>query len=335
MNKVVYATNLDDSEKVVPNKINWPLLGGIRFFLAFIVLTEHLGWFVTNDPMLKIAKFSPLVAVLGFLVISGFSIAASFEADKQGFYFRRGLRIIPIYVLCILFSEFVTLFINDNVNLNSMGEGRVDLPLLIGNLFFLQGFFIQSLESNPIVWTLSIEVFFYILTPYIKAKNKWVLFLIILSAILFVTQRYLGFIYYSQMLYGGGVIFLGWAWLVGYWYYHHREYSGAIYFLISLGVLSVTINGYFIKDFWTVTWVITCTAVGYGHHLNLPFPWVLKTMGDVSYPMYLLHFPVFKLISDFSIPQNGFYYLAIIITGSFFVDRLFDRPIKNYFRRNI
>ena len=234
MNNVVYVAELDDSEEVVPNKINWPLLGGIRFFLAFIVLTEHLGWFVTNDPLLKIAKFSPLVAVLGFLVISGFSIAASFEADKQGFYFRRGLRILPIYILCILFSELVTLFTNENANFNSMDGGGIDLYLVIGNLFFLQGFFMQSLESNPIVWTLSIEVFFYILAPYLQAKNKWILLLIIFSALLFVAQRYLGFIYYSQMLYGLGVVVLGWAWLVGYWYYHHREYSGAIYFLISL-----------------------------------------------------------------------------------------------------
>lgn len=319
--------------KLMTNNINWPLLGGIRFFLAFIVLTEHLSWFLQNDPILKFSKFSPLVAVIGFLVVSGFSIAASFESDQNRFYFRRMLRIIPIYILSIFFSEFVSYFNYQNEVLKTSGHFKADYKEILGNLFFMQGFFTHSLESNPIVWTLSIEIFFYFLAPYIQAKSKWILLVIVLSALLFITQRYLGFFYYSQMLYGLGVAYLGWAWLIGYWYYHHRGFTGAIYFLSSLVILSVTLNGFFVADFWTITWIITCTALGFGHCFNFPFLFsgLLKTLGDISYPLYLLHIPVFKLINNLTVLQNGFYYLIVIIIVSFLVDKFFDRPIKTYF----
>ena len=159
---------------IVSNKINWPLLGAIRFFLAFIVLTEHLGWFISSpDVMLKFSKFSPMVAVLGFLLISGYSIAASFEAKQKGFYFRRALRIIPIYVLSIVFATLVELYSPEKPLIDNIYIANTNINILLGNLFFMQGILVHSLESNPIVWTLSIEIFFYIITPLLVAKNKY------------------------------------------------------------------------------------------------------------------------------------------------------------------
>jgi peptidoglycan/LPS O-acetylase OafA/YrhL len=317
-------------------RINWPLLGVIRFFLAFIVLTEHLGWFISSsDVMLKFSKFSPLVAVLGFLVISGYSIAASFEAKQKGFYVRRALRIYPVYVLSIIFASMVVLYFPEKSAIVNEHLAEPNIKILLGNLFFMQGFLVNSLESNPIVWTLSIEIFFYILAPLLEAKNRYFIYFILASALLFSCQRYIGFYYFSQMLYGLNVAFLGWAWLIGYWYYHHRNNSNSIFFLCSLGVISITINGFFVSDFWTITWIITCTALGYGHLLINPFPLLSKILGDISYPMYLLHIPIFAAIKSFDFMVYGFFYFMAALLLCFFIDAFVDKPFKRLIKMTL
>ena len=312
--------------------INWTLLGAVRFFLAFIVLTEHLSWFVDDsDLLVKFSKFSPTVAVFGFLVISGFSIAASYEVKQKGFYFRRLLRILPVYVVGIFFSVLVVkLYPNVIVN-NSVFE-IPDIKLILGNLFFMQGILVPSMDINPIVWTLSIEVFFYIITPFLVVKNKYFLTIIIASFLLFSGQRYLGFHYFSQMLYGLNILYLGWAWLLGFWFYHNRDKSGAIFFTTCLGILAITINGFFLKDFWTITWLLTCFSISYGHAIKLSLPKFFKELGDISYPLYLLHVPIFYVVKHYQI-EKGYCYLIAAILFCFVVDVLLDKPLKQLIKK--
>jgi peptidoglycan/LPS O-acetylase OafA/YrhL len=62
----------------------WPLLGGVRFLLALIVVGTHLIFFSPpcewSHGLLNLSGFA---AVLGFLIISGFSIAASYEKSRK------------------------------------------------------------------------------------------------------------------------------------------------------------------------------------------------------------------------------------------------------------
>ena len=313
-------------------KINWPLLAGVRFFLALIVLSEHLAWYIPEtDITLKLAKFSALVAVLGFLVISGFSIAASYEANKNRFYFRRGLRIIPIYVASIVFTIVVT-EMKQPFDMVSLGSG-IDFFGVVGNLFFMQGIFVGSLEGNPVLWTLMIEVFFYIMTPLIDKQRAWVLHAVVISVFFFILQRYLGFYYYSQMEYGLGILFLGWAWLVGFWFYHNRNSSGAAFFLLSIGVVAIVINGYFADYFALITWLLICVSLCYGHLLKCPLPSVLNLSGDISYPIYVFHVPFFALISFFNINNNGFIYCLMILLFCLCIDLFYDKPLKTLFKK--
>ena len=314
---------------------NWPLLGAVRFFLAFVVLAHHLSWYIpTTDTLLKFAKFSPLVAVLGFLAISGYSIAASFEAQKSGFYFRRALRIIPIYVLSVGYSAFIAEYSYNNSVTDHLSKPD-DIGLIIGNLFFLQGIIVHSLDSNPIVWTLSVEVFFYIITPFLSARNKYFLPLILLSAALFSAQRYLGFTYFSQMLYGFNIVFLGWAWLLGFWYFHHEAKAGSMFFVSGVGIVAITINGFFMTDFWAITWLLTCTAIGYGYLIKLPCTALLKKLGDISYPLYLLHIPIFLTLKSLHTSEYGLLYATIAVILCLGIDTMIDNPLKALIKKAV
>lgn len=209
------------------NSINWPLLAAVRFFLAFIVLSAHLSWyFPSTDYVLKLSKFGSFTAVLGFLVLSGFSIAASYTANKQSFYYRRCLRIVPVYFACIFFTVVVMMLKQQE----GSGFSNMELLTILGHVFFLEGIVVGSLVDNPVLWTLIIEVFFYIITPLIRKRLHWLLPIVVLSALFFMLQRYIVTPYYSQMLFGTSILFLGWAWLVGFWFYYHRGDSGAGFF---------------------------------------------------------------------------------------------------------
>jgi peptidoglycan/LPS O-acetylase OafA/YrhL len=89
----------------------WPILGAVRFFLALVVVGAHLVWFDRSDEVgRQLGMFSGIVAVIGFLVLSGFSIAASLERERAGFYARRFRRIFPLYALAIASAWAVPAF---------------------------------------------------------------------------------------------------------------------------------------------------------------------------------------------------------------------------------
>lgn len=312
-------------------KINWPLLASVRFFLAMVVLSEHLGWhFSATDYVVKLSKFSAFVAVLGFLVISGFSIAASYGANKEGFYFRRWLRIMPVYIACVVFTVIVTAIKQSTI---PVSFNVTDILTIAGHFVFLQGVFVGSLADNPVLWTLMIEVFFYALTPFIDKRVKWVVVTIIFSAFIFALDRYLSFTYFSQMLYGLSVLFLGWAWLLGFWFYHNRDRSEAAFFLLSVGLMAIVINGHFSENFALLTWLLVCTSVCYGNLFKLPLQPVFNLLGDVSYPIYVFHVPFFELLIYFKMDINSFTYCLMALLFCFAIDQFYDKPLKTVIKK--
>jgi len=312
---------------------NWLLLGVVRFFLAFVVLSEHLGWFFESGLLLKATEFSALVAVLAFLLISGFSIAASYEARKEGFYLRRTLRIMPIYVASIIVSLLVFYYFSHADLLSGKEIILPELFDIVGNIFLMQGVFVHSIESNPIVWTLMIECFFYVITPWLNSKNRLFVWAILISALLFASQRYSGFYYFSQMLYGLNVLYLGWAWLAGFWFYHHRNREGASFFILCLGTVVIAVNGYFTAGFWVLTWGVTCTVIGYGHLVRLPCPRAVKLLGDISYPLYLFHIPVLYFLSLSGLSESiviSFFMVIFVSIAVDFLDRYLKVSLKKF-----
>jgi len=119
----------------------WPLLGLVRFFLALVVAGTHLAHFAPGNAIAHwFDGLSAFVAVIGFLVVSGFSIAASYEKSPAGFYARRVLRILPLYVLAIAAAAFCTTPFGGKVVFQDSGVLLApSSSSVLQNLFFLQG----------------------------------------------------------------------------------------------------------------------------------------------------------------------------------------------------
>jgi len=130
----------------------WSLLALMRFALAAIVMVAHLEvhHLASLHVLSIIPHFGAFEAVLGFLLISGFSIGSSYRKEPDGFLKRRALRIYPVYIgalvlACIAVPQAFDLHLASTV---------------LQNLVFLNQITTDVSLVGP-AWSLALEVWLY------------------------------------------------------------------------------------------------------------------------------------------------------------------------------
>lgn len=306
----------------------WAILGALRFFLALIVLFCHLYSSNFREEFLGLYKLSGYVAVMCFLVVSGFSISASYDQNPKGFYRRRFIRVYPIYVLSILSCLFVHKWIvGDNYTFANV----------LQNLFFLNGITTNSIIANGPIWSLAIEVLFYLATPLLKRLSTSSIALIAASSLgLYLT--YHGQKDIKNLLWGGGAALLFWAWLLGYLAHQIKNpvYRGGLIATVFFPVF--IFKPMFLDEFWYVTVGVTVGAfMLVNMNLSAKIKNALSYLGDISYPLYIIHFPIFIGITIISvvrgIPAPWWYAMIASVLISVVVDMVYDKPAKKFLKK--
>jgi peptidoglycan/LPS O-acetylase OafA/YrhL len=258
---------------------------------------------------------------LAFLLISGYSIAHSYNRQSAGFYRRRFWRIYPVYLFCLGLCAIS--FLPDWKTFAAPG-GNVDLPPRIewlNHALFGQGFWSYGMFCFAPSWSLSIEVFFYLLTPLFARCRSWVLIgLILVSAALhFVCQVY-NFDPVGGRKYGFAALVVCWAWLAGFIYYRHSSSRKAKSMLFALpAVLSPGPST-----------VATACGLLFWNRVRLS-AWLqacLHFSGEVSYPLYLVHCPVFWLIYRNFHSSAAWVYVVGCLLAACLVHLLIEWPIR-------
>jgi peptidoglycan/LPS O-acetylase OafA/YrhL len=149
-------------------------LDGLRGAASLLVLFHHLFLVSTTSPSSQPPLITRLLAaVLGygylgvdvFFVLSGFLITSLLLVDRENtayfhnFYWKRVLRILPVYLVHLAITVFTI-------------PGSWGYVLL--SLFFIQNFsriFHVFDQAGP-VWTLSIEEQFYLLWPQVIRRLR-------------------------------------------------------------------------------------------------------------------------------------------------------------------
>ncbi|MBI3231466.1 MAG: acyltransferase [Candidatus Doudnabacteria bacterium] len=156
-------------------------LDGVRAIAIWMVLIGHLYWGfnVPDDTYDRMPRLIYQIISHGwlgvdlFFILSGFLISGILLDSKhkqnyfRTFYWRRALRILPIFYLCI----FVMSFFYGNA------------AYFILSLFFLAnfaaGFGVQAPHGPGVFWSLCIEEHFYLLWPflvkYLSRRNLTIL----------------------------------------------------------------------------------------------------------------------------------------------------------------
>ncbi len=163
----------------------------LRGISGYGVAVSHFFAFIYNS---EISEYISFLFVEFFFVLSGFvlfpQILKIYNHKKNLliFYKRRWLRTLPLYFLALIIVTFITK--------NFISQDFFKYFLLIQNI-------VPSFLDNdffPIVWSLSIEEFFYLFFPLIiLLVNKENLFKFLIYLIIFILSIKILFAFYFDL----------------------------------------------------------------------------------------------------------------------------------------
>ena len=314
----------------------------LRFVLAFNVVLGHLT-VVARFPELNRYSFlfNTYLSVTGFFVISGYLIAQSYErsATLKSYFIKRAKRLLPAYIFVVLGCAIGL------VGLSSLPiteyYSSIEWWKYIGaNLSFmnflhpwLPGVFNSSLINdncvNPSLWTLKIEVGFYLIIPLLmlwfrKSVHPWAWFMVIyilaviyrngLAIIANIYEKDL-FHFLARQLPGFMSYFA--TGIVAYLYKDYfLRYKNQI---LALAVMFFTIEHFLdIEIFTPLAWGIIILWCAY----SLPRLNNFAKYGDISYGIYIYHGPILKILLTLGLfthigvwPATIVYIACIVLTG--------------------
>ena len=166
-----------------------------------------------SDFSYLIGQLGGKAAVGGFLLISGFSIGTSYLKNKTGYLRRRFLRIYPLYFWAVISAMLLPYLIHTPYEGQTVTWIGAGILTDIGNLFFLQNFAVIATPLNSPLWSISVEVFYYLLLPLLFKFSKFHLYIIIVISMIFFTVTY-NWIDYT--IYGYPALIFAWVWILGY-----------------------------------------------------------------------------------------------------------------------
>ncbi|MEO8541533.1 MAG: acyltransferase [bacterium] len=206
-------------QRQFPNRLD--SLTGLRFFAAWLVVVHHFSNFATLPFVWRYTGFGA-TGVTFFFVLSGFVLTWSFVPSDTPprFYWRRFARIFPLHVVTTLIALPV---------FYSWRDVPYDWTA-IGLSFLLLHAWVPTATTyfagNPASWSLSCEMFFYALHPFIVRPTLRLGMIglalataLVLAAIFIVTRwspdwfstRIVGWLLYISPLFRVGEFLLGMA----------------------------------------------------------------------------------------------------------------------------
>lgn len=313
----------------------------LRFIFAFNVVLGHLTVIALVPELHRFSGwFDTGLSVTGFFVISGFLIAQSYEhSTLKDFFIKRAKRLLPAYLFVVVGCT-IGLSTLSTLPLSEYFCSPDTWKYFGANICFanflhpsLPGVFdhplINDTSVNPALWTLKIEVGFYLIIPLLmyglrKSRHDYIWLLIIyLCAIVY--RNLLGYMgdvrevkmytFLARQLPGFMSYFaIG---IAGYmykdWFLRHKQH------LILPALFLFSIEYYCGWEIMTpLAWGIIVLWCAY----SLPTFNNFAKYGDISYGIYIYHGPILKVLLTLGIftqigiwPATVIYIACVILVG--------------------
>jgi peptidoglycan/LPS O-acetylase OafA/YrhL len=340
----------------------------IRAIAIIIVVIEHGGFILNGTIFEDFPFFSMIDGVDMFFVLSGFLIGGILlkELNKYGkfklnqlltFWKRRWFRTLPNYYLILLLNYFVVKYGIINEDINQFNFNFLTFTQNFSSPFF--GFFWES-------WSLSIEEWFYILTPIliiVISKFTSIKKTFLISTIIMILMPILYRVYILNENINSfwyGVTFrkvvlcrldsIGFGLFAAWGYYYHRNIwkkYNVLLFIIGVILMIFIINfdappNSFYKQivYFSILPISILLVLPLAENFkkaNGLLAYSIQHISKISYSMYLINLAlVSEIIRDNFSPEGGydsifkyFIYWAIIITMSSLLYKYFEKPVMN------
>lgn len=345
-------------------------MGLIRFLLALSVLIIHSSPILGIEMLPGYLAVHAFYIISGFYMALIF--LTKYEKTERPIYYfftNRILRLYPLYLLVIIiilllsilfgvflgsygklqfyFDEYqrqpdslVSLIVVMLFNISLIGQDIITFFGIdaLGKFQFLglsSNMTLQELLLIPIAWTVSIELFFYMLTPFIVIRSKgWIIGFILMVIILRVIL-YIGFgVDGGIFIYRFAPTELFWFLLgvLSYKLYHDGMWPGMRYGLIFLAFVVISLFTYrFIESDWLVLGLIFVATPSIFYRLmNFKFD---RYLGELAYPLYISHCLFLMIVGANRFPKLYGTGLPLVILTTIFsilVYHYFLQPLERF-----
>jgi peptidoglycan/LPS O-acetylase OafA/YrhL len=336
----------------------------LRLLLAAGVITAHaylLGGYSGEDFLSVLSKGQlhlADVSVMGFFVLSGYLITASYQRVNYiaSFISHRIIRIYPGYWICILltgvvFTTIIALLSNGNTSSFAFTDANSSLSFFYSNFFIkinqwsVGGVLNKSAYQgslNGSLWSLYPEVQCYLLTLVLGyfgffRKNKFVVLLLFLfCAFVFIAKDYYRVNTGPTFLYLSNALMLYASYLSGsvFFLYQDKIHSDKklLIFALVVTILLLKFGG-----FQLISPLLMGYLLIYGFK-----SFAVKLKYDISYGLYIYGFVIQQALFAYfhnSLPFIVFLILSLALAGAMgfvsfvLVERHFiklKKPIDRY-----
>ncbi len=337
----------------IPHKNNFDLL---RLLLALTVSLAHIGDIsgVSTFYFLSHYLYSG-VAVECFFVVSGFLIFRSYHRSSSLFSYldKRVRRIYPAYVTVVLLAAFLLPLLTTGTAAD-LFFSKEWIHYLLSNLAFLNflqpdlpGIFVtNNLQAiNGPLWTIKIEVMFYLSVPLIflllKTRKKWLALTVLYCASIGYSLFFLHlhdtkgldiYLKLERQLPGQLAFFLSGGGIYLYFTFFKTHCWKLL--LPSLLILSIQVDPLF-PALYPLALAVTVLSFAF----FLPYLGNWGKFGDISYGVYIFHFPIIQTFTVFDLfsghPWQTFVLMILTILFTavcsyHFIERPFLRKSSHY-----
>jgi len=283
------------------------LIDFLRFFAATWVVLFHFNEVTVyqNNTYREIVKLGHLGVPI-FFVISGYCIMLATEHTKKpiDFLIRRFFRIYPAFWASLLIVVLAVILNYILAEVNSVTVLPKNLIALIATVTLLTDPFSNIPTMNWVYWSLTYEIFFYIIIFIylfipMKLRFLWLLLITGLSILLSKHNHWLFFFtqHWPAFLLGISV------------YKINNGFRAKGYLKGSILLVFALICLFFPQTPKQLPYQITCILTSLLIYLNHFWPFkgnIISRLGDYSYSIYLIHIPVGVYILGFLKNSYGY-----------------------------
>jgi peptidoglycan/LPS O-acetylase OafA/YrhL len=314
-------------------------IDGLRFIAILPVLIQHMNErFIKHSPIDFGHDFKAKETLLGFwasmgfigvyifFVISGFVLGLQFAKYRlvQGqpinlrlYYWRRITRLEPPYIFWI--TTFFVVFL-----ITKQADFFTYLPHYVANLTYTHALIYNDWSPfNPVIWTLEIEVQFYIIAPFVALalfaiQNKLARRLgIVLAILLIISAQLYFFPTVSQINHDGNLYKLTNLNITAHLHYFLLGFlladiyicdwktinKNIIFDVLAIGCFLAMVYGFRWNFNFLSTTFFVLALLGFFYssfksvYLNafITNRWIMA-IGGMCYTIYLIHLPLAELL---------------------------------------
>jgi peptidoglycan/LPS O-acetylase OafA/YrhL len=290
-----------------------------------------------------------------FFVISGYCIHRGgalrlasnpdYRLDAGNFWVRRFARIYPVLLAALVLTFALDWF---SVQLPPVSHKirEIGWQAFLVNLFSLQGVAGKTYGSNGALWTLSLEVQFYAIYPLLFALRRRIGMTSVLAIVAVVN------VVSAYVLERHDIQFFTsywFAWTLGAWIADastrrasHARSSVGLYVLaavfVALGCVAFHFGQYGAFQLWAIGFAFYLYKALEARNQGGTFGMrVLSRFGDFSFSLYLIHLPIFVLLSSLLFRSSlqtsiwpSFGYMLVAVPLAYVFYRLVELPAMKW-----